>query len=404
MHLQKCLVFIGAGRWQRDGIIAAKQLGYYTVAFDGDGQAPGMNDCDVFYNVNILDRDAVLKAMIDAKIFPDGVLSYCSEVGMLTAAYIRDYFRLAGPGVELTKLFLLKDVQRNFLLEQDIDNLNFKVVLSVDEGLNAINDFSLPVIVKPCDSSGSRGVVKVETISELKEALTLSFSYSKSKRAIIEEYIDGIEYTVETFTHNGETVVLAVTQKEKLAKSKGTVSIALSSVKDNKDKVKVLCDKVVSFISASGLKWGACHSELMISKAGDVKVVELAARGGGFGVFEFLLPRLNETCLSNMLCRSAVGDEVRTTSLGPRWTHFSLRFFPVFRSGTVTDVSGFDLIREDGVWADSFVKIGDRVVCENTDGSRLGYMLILASSDEELARKTEAVINKVRFEVDNESV
>lgn len=404
MEKRKCLVFIGAGKWQTGGIKASKSLGYKTIGFDGDHKAFGGEFCDQFFAVDVKDSEKIAHTLDENGICPDGIIAYCSEIGMKTAAHLRERFNLPGPGVAMTDLLTHKDLQRKALRESGIDDVKCFEVSGPEQVPEVMKELSLPVIVKPTDSSGSRGVTKVERQAELMEAVTGAFTHSHSQKILIEEFIEGIEYTVESFTVNGETSVIAVTEKQKLPRSRGTVSIALKSPVNHLPSIKAAADKVRSYFKHINYPWGAGHSEVMIRPDGEVKIIEIAGRGGGFGVFEYLLPTLTGVDLAALICRAAVGEEIAPIDLKAKYRHFSLKFFPVFESGVVKSVKGLDGIDDPNIQLGSFVSAGDKVKCENTDGSRLGYMLITASSEEELQRKTNLVESTVKFEVSHESV
>src|SRR5699024_1711275 len=152
----KRILIIGAGFLQDFVIRKARQMGYYTLAVDGDPSAPGLSHADKSAVINIVDEDACLKFAMDEEI--DGVLTAATDYGVLTAAYIAEQLGIPGLNYESAKLIKNKFLVRKKLYENHVDDTKQTYEVTDSTDINALSRIlSYPVMVKPCDGSGSRG-------------------------------------------------------------------------------------------------------------------------------------------------------------------------------------------------------------------------------------------------------
>lgn len=401
--MKKNILFITGGRWQVPGVIRAKELGYETIVIDGSPHAEALKIADHSACININNLSEIYGYLDQLHLTPDGVISYCSEVGMLAAASVRDTFNLPGASLAITKKLVDKYEQRKIWKEENVENTKW---LFLEGGYHSkyesliLDYIPLPCIIKPTDSSGSRGVTKVERKEEIKYALHEAFKFSKNKKVLVEEYFDGVEYTVETFNINGQTHVLIITEKDKVAGSRGVVAQELYTPKLTAAELEMIKNKVIKATQALKYKDGPGHTEVIFTKKKTVELVEMAGRGGGFGVFDKMIPLVSEINVVDLLIQQSVGNTVEINSQEIKNDFFSLKFFPSLKSGIITNISGFEEANSrPSVWASSFVEIGERVESNFCDGSRLGYALIKASTREQLNDKINEVNNLVSFEV-----
>jgi biotin carboxylase len=397
---QKWIVSVTAGKWQISGIEAAKRYGLAVLGIDGDDQARGLSLCDYKIVVDIHDRDRLISSIKEAKITPSGVFSYCSEVGMLPAAWIREHFDLPGPKTDDTLKVLHKNIQRKIWQKSGVDDVRWCEVTNERHCIEIANQIGLPVIIKPIDCSGSRGVSKVETANEIMEAYTNAKRFSRSGSVLVEECVIGVEYTVESFSVNGETAVLAVTEKTKLPQSRGTVASVLASPTLPMEVLERVKEKVKVAIAALGIRNGPTHTEVIVTLDGRIALVEMAGRGGGFGVFSQLVPLVSGLDVDALLIAQSIGDGVTFNELKVADSEFVLRFFPVIKSGRVHEVCGVDQLNMiPGVTGGSFVETGDLVSNELCDNNRLGYYLATAKSKSELQARIDLAERALHFDI-----
>ena len=391
---EKWLVAVTAGRWQRHGIREAKAAGLKILAIDTDPAAEGFADADKTL-VTAFDNHAAVIDIIQKFNLPMcGAVSFCSEVGMMLAASIREAFHLPGPGTELSKKLLDKAVQRKIWAEKNVPGPQWKMYEDVPSALTALREKKLPVIIKPTDSSGSRGVTKIESHNDdLTDAVKQAFEFSRSNKVIIESYMDGTEFTVEVFVINKKVHVLAVTEKKKVEGTRGTVARELATPDRSEAIIVKIKEAVISAFTALDYTEGPGHAEIILMQDNSVGLVEVAGRGGGFMVFDKFVPAVSGINIARLTALQAIGEPVTIDDY--KVNAAVLRFFPSI-PGELLAVSGFDKANQlEGVEAASFVEVGAKFHRATTDGDRLGFILSKAATParaRELADEAEQLI------------
>lgn len=389
------LIAVTAGRWQRHSIREAKLAGLKVLAIDADPDAEGFADADQVLNINIADHNAVIQLVRNLQINICGAVSFVSDAGMVLAAKIREAFDLPGIRSELSQRLLDKSIQRRIWRESGVSGPEWKVFNDPEQTLEAILATGFPLIIKPTDSSGSRGVTKLESEQDdLADAISRAFQFSKSGEVLLESYMDGTEFTVETFGVDGKIHVLAVTEKKKVEGTRGTVARELAtSERDVKVLENIKNTVVTAFISLEYVE-GPGHAEVILKKDGSVGLIEVGGRGGGFMVFDRFVPLVSDVNIARLTALQAVGKAVELTDY--KTGAAVLRFFPS-TPGLLKSISGIEQAnRIDGVEVGSFVKVGERFSRAAADGDRLGYILSHAESPflaQALADKAERLVN-----------
>ena len=203
------IAVIGANEFQNKLIIKAKEMGIETHVFAWEEGAIGKENSDFFYPISIIEKEKILE--ICKKIKIDGVCSIASDLAMHTVNFIANKLNLSGNSLECTELTTNKYKMRErlskfnlpcpkYILVKDVENIDIKELI-------------FPLIVKPTDRSGSRGIYKVNNNVELKSAIKLALEESFSQEILIEEYILGDEYSVESISEKGIHKVLQITKK-----------------------------------------------------------------------------------------------------------------------------------------------------------------------------------------------
>ncbi len=392
---EQWLVAVTAGRWQRHGIVEAKAAGLKILAVDADTNAEGFADADKVLRIDFTDYAAIIKAIKELNLNIKGAVSFCSEAGMTLAATIREEFNLPGVHLDLCKKLLDKGIQRKIWTEKNVPGPIWKVCSTKEEAKKEIINFGFPLILKPTDSSGSRGVTKIESLQDdIDDAISRAFQFSTSGKVIIESFMDGTEFTVETFVENGNVHVLAVTEKKKVEGTRGTVASELATPIRPKEIVDRIQNSVVDALKALGYTEGPGHAEVILKKDNSVGLVEVAGRGGGFMVFNRFVPAVSGVNIARLTAMQSVGLPVG--KIESKNGAAVLRFFPS-KPGTLKSISGIDKANEiEGVECDAFVEVGHVSNKAIADGDRLGYILSRADNPEkaqELANQAEALVH-----------
>ena len=274
---KKKLAISGASYLQLPLVEKAKEMGVETICFAWEDGAVCKDLCDRFYPVSTVDKEEILRICRDERI--DGITTIASDVATLTVCYVAEQMGLVGNPDKYSQTTTNKFLMRQCFMEHCIPSPNF--CESNGTVPEAVMSFLFPVIVKPTDRSGSRGVEKVENVSGVSKALERACRESFQKKAIIEEFVDGREISVESISFAGQHYVLQITDK---ITTEAPFFVELehhqpSSLPDDiKNRVKAI---VLEALDALHIQFGASHSELKITSDGDIKVIEIGARMGG---------------------------------------------------------------------------------------------------------------------------
>ena len=395
------LASVGAGRWQLSGIRAARDNGISVLAMDGDPDAPGLAVADSAMVVDIRDPKVVVDAVVASEIQIAGAISFAAEVGMRAVGALRDRFSLPGPRFKVMEQLTDKAKQRHAWEMADLENPRFwRIIEDLQQGYAAISDADEPVIIKPVDSAGSRGVTRLDGDAhknEQRAALERALSGSQSQRAIVESVLPGREYTVETFADGETTHVLAVTVKKKVANTGDTVANELATPDDPPDVLDAIGKTACQALEAVGYREGPGHVEIMYAAGLAPALIEAAGRGAGFMVFERFVPLTSGYDILAACVAQAIGRQVRyspaTKQAGV------IRFFPS-KPGRVRAYAGFEQANDcDGVEAGSFVNVGDTMSAAESDGDRLGYILATGPTPGIAHQRADLAESFISFEI-----
>lgn len=272
----KKLAIIGASYLQLPLVEKCKELGVFSICFAWEEGAVCKNFCDKFYPISTIDKEAILKVCQEEKI--DGITTIASDVATLTVNYVAEKMGLIGNPDKYSQTATNKYLMRQCFIEHNVPSPKFCLTDGVIPDVKA---FKFPVIVKPTDRSGSRGVEKVNKQSDLQYAIDRACHESFQHKAVIEEYVEGREISVESISFKGKHYVLQITDK---VTTEEPFFVELehhqpSTLADSiKERVKAI---VLNALDALHISFGASHSELKITKDGDIRVIEIGARMGG---------------------------------------------------------------------------------------------------------------------------
>ena len=318
----KRLLIIGGGEMQVPIIKKAKELKNYCIVSDFDPLAPGFKYADVCINVSTLDLNKTLEIAQKYKI--DGVIT-TSDYPVRTLAYICDKTGLKGLSSYSAGICTDKFLQREILSSTKYYVPKHFMFSSVKEMQSHINDLSFPLIVKPIDSSASRGVSKVENREELIPAFNDALGFSHGEKVIIEEFIYGREYSVESLTQNNKTHVIAITQKSTngsnnkyFVESRHIVPADLSG--EEKSDIESYVRDIIKTLKINN---SATHTEIKLSPKGIV-MMEIGGRLGGDFITSDLVPLSTGIDMLDNIIKIALGEKINIKKT--RSTFAGIRF------------------------------------------------------------------------------
>lgn len=274
---------LGGAMQQIPAIKCAKELGYYVITCDYLPSNEGHKYADEYHNVSTTDKEAVLQ--LAEKLAIDGIVAYASDPAAPTAAYVSEKMGLIGNPYYSVNILTQKDLFREFLKKNGFNTPTAGGYDTYEEARDDIERYHMPVMVKPVDSSGSKGVVKIYDKVELYNAVEEALSYSRKKRFIIEEFIEKKGYQVSgdgfsidgklVFTSYGNELYSANGTREYVALGEFWPSLLTTDIK------KKIDDELQRLITALHMKTSAYNIEVIIDKNDDIYILELGPRNGG---------------------------------------------------------------------------------------------------------------------------
>ena len=395
--MSKAFIFVTAGYWQLPAMKRAKMMGFHCVAIDSNPEAPGLAVSDTPIVAQLNDLERITNAIDSLGLEVCAVLSYCSEVGIFPAAQLRDYYKLGFPGLQEVTIFLDKSEQRRILDEQGFLNPIWRV-FDQDTDIHAESEFiKYPKVIKPIDSSGSRGVSVVNSAKDLDKAVEIAYTHSKNKKIIIEQFIDGDEFTVEVTAQKGNIRILLITKKIKISAELKTVAAELWSVNPEERVFLQLSDLAKKVFSAFGLVKGVGHLEAINGKDGNFYVVEAAIRGGGFN----LADKMVETTTGFNYRQWCIDTEANIENDSEiRFYKPTVLLFQPSEEGVLQNVFGIqeaNLLPD--VYVEQLIETGKTISKALTDSDRVYSAIVSARSSDDLQNKKEYVqsVIKVKY-------
>lgn len=279
----KKILLLGGSTQQIPAIEYANEQGYYTILCDYLSDNPGQHYADKFHCVSTTDKEAILEVAQEEKI--DGIVAYASDPAAPTAAYVAEALGLPANPCKSVELLTNKDEFRDFLARHDFNTPRAKGYSSIVNAIKEIEGFRLPVIIKPVDSSGSKGVSKLTDARELKKQAEYALSYSRAKRFIIEEYVekDGYQVAGDGFSVNGELVFRCFANDHFNAQGLNpfvpiSASFPYNMPKRVHDKIHAEIQRLFNLV---GIETGAYNFDIRVDKDENVYLMEIGPRNGG---------------------------------------------------------------------------------------------------------------------------
>lgn len=391
----KKILIIGAGFLQDFVIKKARQMEYYTLAVDADPSAIGLSHADKSAVINIVDEKACLQFAQEEQI--DGVLTAATDYGVLTAAYIAEHMGLPGLNYESAKLIKNKYLVRKKLFENHVDDTEQSYQVTADTDITELAHLlTYPVMVKPCDGSGSRGASRVDHPDELSNACKYAMDGSITCKAEIESFINGREYGVESLVVNGEIHVLAIMKKWMTAPpyyAELGHAIPCGLPDEIEDRAREIVRKAILTL---GINHGSVNMDLLITETGNIHIIDIGARMGGNLIGSHIIPYgTGINYMGNML-KASVGEPLD-------WTMHEKGVIATkllaFKGGLVKCIPEFDRFAADEKDAEieiyHHLAVGDTVNEYHTNLDGCGYIISKAKTVETAESAAANTLKKI---------
>ena len=359
----KKVLMLGGSLYQTFAIKKAKELGLHVITCDYLPENPGHKFADEYYNVSTTDKDAVLA--LARKLDVDGVVAYASDPAAPTAAYVCEKMGLPTSPYESVCILSEKDLFRKYLTEHGFNVPKAIGCTSLEEAQKAITEFQLPVMIKPVDSSGSKGINKLTDICQLRDFVEDALKYSRKKRIIIEEFIikKGYQISGDAFSVDGKLVFHCLGNEyysKKNVKDFAPIGECWPFLMDQK-YIDTLAVDLQRLISLLDMKSTAYNVEAIVGENEKVYILELGARSGGS-----LIPQVTYLAtgvdMVEYVIKAAIGESCESLKMAPVKGYWSNYMIHSSKTGLFDGFDVDDDFRKDHlVDIVSDAKIGDPV-------------------------------------------
>lgn len=384
---QKKLMLLGGLRYLLPVIEAAHKLGYYVITCDYLPDNIAHKYSDEYHNVSIIDKEAVLALAKELQI--DGIMSFAVDPGVVTAAYVQEQMGLPAFGpYESVCILQNKDRFRNFLTQHGFNVPKAKGFASIEEAMAEKYWYPWPVIVKPTDSAGSKGVTKVDRLEDLQTALEVAFAHSLSKRVIVEEFIEkaGCSSDTDSFSVDGEFkfVSFSAQRFDEHAPNPYTPSAYSWPSTMTAEQEAELTSEIQRLLKLLGMRTSIYNIETRVGTNGKPYIMEVSPRGGGNRLAEMLRFATGVDLITNAV-RAAVGDEVVAVEQKPYNGHWAEVILHADKDGHFFSLDMDSVFKEKHVkQIDLWVKKGDKVSAFRGANDAIGTLVLQFETEEEL--------------------
>ncbi len=371
----KKLAIIGANEFQNPLILKAKELGYETHVFAWKDGSIGEKTADYFYPISIIEKEQILEKCQEIGIC--GICTIASDLATVAVNYVADKMGLKGNSIECNLKSTNKYEMRKALKDAGVPTINFVKVLQHDDFetvVKKVEDLQFPIIVKPTDRSGSRAITKLDSATGLQEAIDNAISNSFEKAAIVEEYIEGQEFSCEGITQNGEHHFLTITKKYTTGEPNFIETGHVEPSGLFAHEIEKVYRELEKALNALMITNSASHSEFKITPSGDVRVIEIGARMGGDCIGSDLVELSTGLDYIKMVIDVAVGNDLDFTKHHEEQTA-EIRF--IFNKDDLEDFKDLQKSMPDRIvrYEIDEANIGEHAVIDSS--SRFGFYIYL---------------------------
>ena len=399
--MQKKLFVIAAGKLQVPVIKKAKEMGVYVVASDGDPNAIGLKLADKPIVANITSEEEMLRVAREEQV--DGVIHPCSEVSMNVMGRINDELGLSGISREAAIRATNKHLMRKAFEAGNAPSPKSILTESAEDAWNQFIAMSTDAILKPSRNSGSRGIAKVaksefqglEGFKKFQCLYNVALEESRDKSVLIEQFIEGPEFSIEIIVWNGKVNVLTVTDK-KTTEAPHFVELGHSQPSCfSAEDVEKLEAAAVAGVKALGVNNCACHAEAKLMD-GKAYLMEIGARLGG----DFISTELTHLSTGIDMVAAAINCALGIEPcLEPKEEKHGvcIRYFCP-KPGKLVSISNIEVLEDERVYLwEIYHKVGDIIPEVTSSLSRSGHVIVTEKDAKTAIAFAESLLNEVKM-------
>lgn len=405
----KKLLLLGGDYYQIPAIKKAREMGHYVITCDYTEENPGHQYANEYCNVSYTDKESVLALAKSLKI--DGIFCFSTDAAAPTAAYVAEKLGLASNPYKSVEIVSNKDKFRAFLKENSFNVPKAYGYHSFEEAKADFHIYKMPVMVKPVDSSASRGVSKVNSLDLLQEKVENALRFSQVKRFIIEEYVENYGYQVEgdAFSVDGQLVFRCFANGHFVSKSLNpenpfapTGPSWPSNMPEHiQNKIHIEIQRLLSLLN---MRTGAFNFDIKIDDQENVYFMDMGARNGGH-----LIPHVTKYAtgvdMIEYTIKAALGESCHDLKMVEPRGYWSSYLLNSQNSGILKGVEIDDEFKKNNIVEyDLTAKIDDKISAYTGSHAKLGTMVLKFSSREEMLEKMDNMTNWVKIIVEDSFV
>ncbi|WP_294765103.1 acetyl-CoA carboxylase biotin carboxylase subunit family protein [uncultured Fusobacterium sp.] len=390
----KKILLLGGSKQQIPAIECAKRKGYCTVLCDYLPDNPGQKFVDKFYLESTTDKDAILKIAQKEKI--DGIVAYASDPAAPTAAYVAEQLGLPTNPYKAVEILGNKGLFRKFLKENNFNVPTAKDYIDKDEIIDDIkkNIYNFPIMIKPVDSSGSKGITKLLNEDNLEKSIDFAFKFSKSKRVIVEEYIENKNKFMvggDCFVVNGQVKFWGLLNCHRDIKVNPLVPVGKSYplLLTSKEKIEIQ-KEIQRVMSLLDINFGGFNIEVIIGKNNKIYLIEIGPRNGG-NMIPDLLKIIYGVDMIDLTVEGAIGNNLIDLDYKESSSFYATHNIHSNKNGILKEIIFSKQLKEKIIKSIIYKNEGDTIEYFDNASKALGILFLKFSSYEEM----KAILNKI---------
>lgn len=395
--LNKRIMILGAGPFQVPAIKKAVSLSLHVITVDYLPNNIGHRYSHEYVNCSTTDRDGVLQAAIQKNI--SGICTFSSDAAIPTVGYVTENIGLPGPSLAVAETMAYKHRFRAFLQAKGLSCPSFAIARSAEDAWKNANRLKFPILAKPVDTSGSRGISKVSSCDSpaVTNAFAHAINFSPLGVVCLEEFIEGIEVGGDGFLCNGKFSFIAITHKHMRGFIVVGHSIPASISPFDQNRVRIALEDCCN---AVGYNNGPLNFDVMVT-TDEVFILEMSARNGGNGI-PSVIDRATGVDLERMTIKYAVGEDVEPPLLNQKSNTAGSFIFGSEIEGILQHISNFDTVQvEVPELFGLFLAIhpGDKVSSFTHNGNLIGYALFDFLKPDSYDSVSQRILESLKIEV-----
>lgn len=397
--MKKTVMIIGGGLLQVPVIRSAKRMGFLTAVTDYNKDAIGMKDADIPIVMSTRDVEGSVRvAKQQNSISPISAVLTVGTDASMTVAAVANALHLPGIKFENAEAAANKIKMRTRFKEHGVPSPEFMPVWSLKDAKNACKALKLPVVIKPSDNMGGRGVMRIDNVSQIAEAFNFAKEASPSGDLIIEENMEGPELSIDAIVYNDEITFTGIADRiieypPYFVETGHNMPSAMP-----KEIIADACDVMKQGIRALGINIGAAKGDIKITPRGAM-IGELAARLSGGFMSTYTFPLATGVDLMQAVIEVALGQE--PSNLEPTLDRVAVERSIIAKPGFVRSITGLeDALKVKGI-EEIFidVTVGDKIVSPRSNVEKAGHLIAVGDSLEDAERAVAECLEKINIDI-----